>query len=73
MAKGKKINLEIPKEEDINIPDNLEDEKEVVTSEGELKEAIGITEAERLQKRGWQLVDCHQSLKGQVYKFKKGK
>jgi len=71
MAKGKKINLEIPKEEDINIPDNLEDEKEVVTSEGELKEAIGITEAERLQKSGWQLIDCHHTSEGKKYKFRK--
>jgi len=71
MAKGKKINLEIPKEEDINIPDNLEDEKEVVTSEGELKEAIGITEAERLQKSGWQLIDCHLTPEGKKYKFRK--
>jgi len=71
MAKGKKINLEIPKEEDINIPDNLEDKKEVVTSEGELKEAIGITEAERLQKSGWQLIDCHLTPEGKKYKFRK--
>ena len=74
MAKSKKINLEVSKDEVTHIPqyyDNLEDEKEVVTSEGELKEAIGITEAEKLQKGGWQLIDCHLTPEGKKYKFRK--
>lgn len=39
----------------------------------EFQEVIGINSAEQLQKSGWQLIDCHQTLQGMVYKFKKGK
>ena len=35
-------------------------------------EVVGIIEAEKLQKSGWQLIDCHQTSEGKVYKFKKG-
>lgn len=32
-----------------------------------------ITQAEGLQKSGWQLIDCHQTPKGKTYKFRKVK
>ena len=60
MAKSKKTKLEIPEEEPI-----------IVFSEGELKEVIGITEAEKLQKSGWRLIDCHLTPEGKKYKFRK--
>jgi hypothetical protein len=46
---------------------------EVITPEEKDEiEVIGVTEAEKLQKSGWQLIDCHQTPDGKVYKFKKG-
>lgn len=32
---------------------------------------IGLTSAEHLQKSGWQLIDCHHTLEGKTYKFRK--
>ena len=84
MAKKKKVVEEVkkvelvPKEiiqpETLETPPVIEAEEEKPKKEIlEFVEVIGIDLAEPLQKRGWQLVDCHQSPKGQVYKFKKGK
>lgn len=33
--------------------------------------AFSSSEAEGLQKSGWQLIDCHRTLNGKIYKFKK--
>lgn len=33
--------------------------------------AFSSSDAEQLQKDGWQLIDCHRTIKGKIYKFKK--
>ena len=46
-------------------PVKSEDEKSEI-------EVIGLQQAEQLQKSGWQLIDCHMTENGKLYKFKKG-
>lgn len=41
-------------------------------SEENEKTVYGLVQAEALQKDGWQLIDCHLTPEGKVYKFKKG-
>lgn len=65
MAKKDKVSLEATR----NIDSEITTKKDVEATE---KEIIGLTEAEKLQKSGWQLIDCHQTPDGKVYKFKKG-
>ena len=52
---------------------------ELSTDESKVKETVdetektvlGISEAEQLQKSGWQLIDCHLTPEGKKYKFRK--
>ena len=87
MAKSKKIKLEVPKESaEENVKTGVESisnqkvdvDREAIspetkspTAEGKLKTVIGITEAEKLQKSGWRLIDCHLTPEGNKYKFRK--
>jgi hypothetical protein len=34
-------------------------------------ETLDLIKAEKLQKSGWQLIDCHQTPDGKIYKFRK--
>jgi len=48
------------------------DESKVKETVGETeKTVLGLSEAERLQKSGWQLIDCHLTPEGKKYKFRK--
>ena len=66
MAKKKPITetekVEEVKEEPITIVTEKEDETVLV---------VGINSAEKYQKSGWQLIDCHLTPEGKQYKFRK--
>ena len=48
---------------------------ELSTGESKVEETektvLGTSEAEKLQKSGWQLIDCHLIPNGKEYKFRK--
>jgi len=77
--KVKEVKPEIPKEvtkvevlKEV-IPEVIPKTLETVPITEVFKEVIGVELAERLQKGGWQLIDCHQTPQGMLYKFKEGK
>ena len=71
MAKGKRITKNeseiIINEPKTEIQPMAKDKKVEDT-----KIVIGVTEAEELQKQGWQLISVTQTSDGKVFKFKKG-
>ena len=66
MAKNKKPLIEPTAPSVVETPVGVPREPDEVTVEN-------ITQAEGLQKSGWQLIDCHQTPKGKTYKFRKVK
>ena len=51
----------------------LAKDEEVEEVKEEIKTVIGVTQAEQLQKSGWQLLSVTQTSNGKEFKFKKGK
>lgn len=66
MAKSKSIIEQKPIEEVKEPIQEVEEPIEEIT-------VIGIAQAEKYQKGGWQLIDCHLTSKGKQYLFRKGK
>lgn len=69
MAKNKKPLEEKKAEEPLDIIPSVP----IDSKEPEEVTVNSITQAEVLQKSGWQLLDCHHTPKGKEYKFRKVK
>ena len=71
MAKGKRIT----KNESEIIINEPKTEIQPVAKDKKVEDTkivIGVTEAEELQKQGWQLISVTQTSDGKAFKFKKG-
>ena len=72
-----KESLGLKKEEAQNLYSHKDQYVPVEEPKGNKKTVIGIIEAEKLQKAGWRLVDCHQTsddpFGNKEYKFERNK